>query len=229
MIRILVADDHAVIRRGIRYIVSREGEMSVIGEPANGRELLALAATIEHDLILLDLSMPDSDGLEPRADLREDADEEPRHARRLRRPPPLGRLTPFYSFSSFIALARTIRSRSAAGRCDRSTSACGSSPRSACRSARAPSRMAPAANARGRSIRPGLRASALARDPWRWPLWRRPRAHKRASIDRRSTPRGVPLSHRGAPSPAGLHSARSVRCGPVRRRQVVQERSRRFR
>jgi len=72
MIRILVADDHAVIRRGIRYIVSREGEMSVIGEAANGRELLALAATIEHDLILLDLSMPDSDGLELIKQLKRD-------------------------------------------------------------------------------------------------------------------------------------------------------------
>jgi two-component system, NarL family, invasion response regulator UvrY len=72
MIRILVADDHAVIRRGIRSIVSREGEMSVIGEAANGRELLALAATTEHDLILLDLSMPDSDGLELIKQLKRD-------------------------------------------------------------------------------------------------------------------------------------------------------------
>jgi two-component system invasion response regulator UvrY len=72
MIRILVADDHAVIRRGIRSIVSREGEMSVIGEAANGGELLALAATTEHDLILLDLSMPDSDGLELIKQLKRD-------------------------------------------------------------------------------------------------------------------------------------------------------------
>lgn len=63
-IRILVADDHPVVRRGIRQIITAAGDMRVACEAANGRELLERARTVEHDLVLLDLSMPEMSGLD---------------------------------------------------------------------------------------------------------------------------------------------------------------------
>jgi DNA-binding NarL/FixJ family response regulator len=64
VIRILVADDHPVVRQGIRQIVDSAGNMLVAEEAASGRELLERARTVEHDLILLDLFMPEMSGLD---------------------------------------------------------------------------------------------------------------------------------------------------------------------
>ena len=64
MIRIIVADDHPVVRRGIGQIVAAAGDMRVADEAANGRELLDRARTVDHDLVLLDLSMPEMIGLD---------------------------------------------------------------------------------------------------------------------------------------------------------------------
>jgi len=64
MIRILVADDHPVVRHGIRQIVAATGDMLVADEAASGRELLDRARTVDHDLVLLDLSMPETSGLD---------------------------------------------------------------------------------------------------------------------------------------------------------------------
>jgi DNA-binding NarL/FixJ family response regulator len=64
MIKILVADDHPVVRHGIRRIVAEAGDMLVADEAANGRELLDRARTVDHDLVLLDLSMPETSGLD---------------------------------------------------------------------------------------------------------------------------------------------------------------------
>ena len=63
-IRILVADDHPVVRDGIRQIVATAGDMVVVDEAENGGELLERARTVDHDLVLLDLSMPDASGLD---------------------------------------------------------------------------------------------------------------------------------------------------------------------
>ena len=64
MIRILIADDHPVVRQGVRQIIASVGDMLVADEAANGRELLDRARTVGHDLVLLDLSMPATDGLD---------------------------------------------------------------------------------------------------------------------------------------------------------------------
>jgi two-component system invasion response regulator UvrY len=64
MIRILVADDHPIIRQGLRQIIAAEPDMEIIGEAVDGSSALSLARTIEHDLVLLDLSMPEANGLE---------------------------------------------------------------------------------------------------------------------------------------------------------------------
>ena len=64
IVRILVADDHPVVRQGIRQIFAAAPDMHVADEAANGRELLDRARTVDHDLVLLDLSMPEMSGLD---------------------------------------------------------------------------------------------------------------------------------------------------------------------
>jgi len=63
-IRILLADDHAVLRAGLAALLDARTDMSVIGEAADGAELLTLAEQRQPDLILLDLTMPRLGGLE---------------------------------------------------------------------------------------------------------------------------------------------------------------------
>jgi two-component system invasion response regulator UvrY len=77
MIRIIVADDHPVVRRGIGQIVAAAGDMRVADEAANGRELLDRARTVDHDLVLLDLSMPEMIGLDLLKQLRRERPEIP--------------------------------------------------------------------------------------------------------------------------------------------------------
>jgi two-component system invasion response regulator UvrY len=65
MIRVFISDDHPVVRKGIRQIVSEMPDIVVVGEATTGRETLDLVGhVIPCDLILLDLSLPDRDGLD---------------------------------------------------------------------------------------------------------------------------------------------------------------------
>lgn len=64
MIKILIADDHPVVRHGIRQIITAAGDMRIADEATDGREVLERARTTDHDLVLLDLSMPGPDGLD---------------------------------------------------------------------------------------------------------------------------------------------------------------------
>ncbi|HEX8170451.1 MAG TPA: response regulator transcription factor [Thermoanaerobaculia bacterium] len=61
--RILIADDHALFRDGLRSLLAVEGH-EVIGEARNGREAVALTRELQPDLVLMDVSMPELDGLE---------------------------------------------------------------------------------------------------------------------------------------------------------------------
>ena len=60
--RILIADDHALFRDGLRSLLLTQGH-TVVGEAKNGREAIALAKELKPDLVLMDLSMPEVDGL----------------------------------------------------------------------------------------------------------------------------------------------------------------------
>jgi len=61
-IRILIADDHGVVRQGLRMFLSLDPELEVVGEAANGEEALIMARELEPDVVLMDLLMPVMDG-----------------------------------------------------------------------------------------------------------------------------------------------------------------------
>jgi DNA-binding NarL/FixJ family response regulator len=63
MIRILVADDHPVVREGLRGMLSAESDIEVAGEAASGAEAVALFASLRPDVVLMDLRMPGGDGV----------------------------------------------------------------------------------------------------------------------------------------------------------------------
>jgi NarL family two-component system response regulator LiaR len=62
-IRVLVVDDHLVVRRGIRSLLATEADIEVVGESQNGREAISAAAHLRPDVILMDLVMPEMDGI----------------------------------------------------------------------------------------------------------------------------------------------------------------------
>lgn len=64
MIKIIIADDHSVVRAGIKQIISDSRDMNLAGEAANGGELLQLIEQIECDVVVLDISMPGRNGIE---------------------------------------------------------------------------------------------------------------------------------------------------------------------
>jgi DNA-binding NarL/FixJ family response regulator len=71
-IRVLIVDDHALVREGIRALLSRAEDIAVIGEAGGGREAIALARTLSPDVILMDIAMPDLGGLEATIEIRKD-------------------------------------------------------------------------------------------------------------------------------------------------------------
>jgi two-component system response regulator NreC len=64
MIRIVLADDHAVMRRGLRLVLEQQEDFEVIGEAGDGREAVRLADTLQPDVAVLDITMPNLNGIE---------------------------------------------------------------------------------------------------------------------------------------------------------------------
>jgi two-component system, NarL family, response regulator NreC len=64
VIRVVLADDHALVRDGLRAVLAREPDIAVIGEAADGREALAVVDAMRPDVVVLDLSMPVLNGLD---------------------------------------------------------------------------------------------------------------------------------------------------------------------
>ena len=73
MIRVLIADDHAVVRQGLRTFLDLQEDIEVIGEAGDGEEALALVEQLAPDVVLIDLVMPRVDGIEALRRLRERA------------------------------------------------------------------------------------------------------------------------------------------------------------
>lgn len=63
MIRVLVADDHAIVRTGLRALLNDESSMELVGEASGGYEAMELVEKTQPDVLVLDLSMPDLDGI----------------------------------------------------------------------------------------------------------------------------------------------------------------------
>lgn len=63
-IRVVIADDHAIMRVGIRNILSRSNEICVVGEASNGSEAIQLVHELNPDVLILDMEMPIMDGVE---------------------------------------------------------------------------------------------------------------------------------------------------------------------
>src|SRR5678816_2469476 len=70
MVRILLADDHDVVRRGLREQLSGHDGWEICGEATNGREAVAMALKLKPDVVVLDLSMPELNGLEATRQIR---------------------------------------------------------------------------------------------------------------------------------------------------------------
>jgi DNA-binding NarL/FixJ family response regulator len=70
-VRVLIADDQALFREGLRTLLSTRPEVEVVGEAANGEEVLALIDRVEPDVVLMDLRMPVMDGIVATAHLRD--------------------------------------------------------------------------------------------------------------------------------------------------------------
>lgn len=64
MIRVLIADDHHVVRRGLMFFLKTQKDMDIVGEATNGKEAVQLTANLKPDVILMDLVMPVMDGIE---------------------------------------------------------------------------------------------------------------------------------------------------------------------
>jgi two-component system response regulator NreC len=63
-IRILLADDHAVVRQGFKMILAEQPDMEIVGEAGNGREALKLAEALKPDIVVMDVTMPELNGIE---------------------------------------------------------------------------------------------------------------------------------------------------------------------
>lgn len=70
MTRILIADDHAILREGVRALLANAGDMEVVGEASDGHQAIALAQELEPDAILMDIAMPGLGGLEATVEIR---------------------------------------------------------------------------------------------------------------------------------------------------------------
>jgi NarL family two-component system response regulator LiaR len=69
-IRVLIADDHAVVRQGLKMFLSLNAEFEIIGEATNGAEALRMAHQLTPDVVLMDLLMPEMDGITATAAIR---------------------------------------------------------------------------------------------------------------------------------------------------------------
>lgn len=63
-INVLLADDHRIVRQGLRALLEKEGDIEVVREASNGREAVQFAAEVTPDVVVLDIAMPDMNGIE---------------------------------------------------------------------------------------------------------------------------------------------------------------------
>ena len=69
-IRVLVADDHAIVREGLRALIDQQANMQVVGEAENGRKAVLMAKRLLPDIVIMDVSMPDLNGIDAAHQIR---------------------------------------------------------------------------------------------------------------------------------------------------------------
>jgi DNA-binding NarL/FixJ family response regulator len=69
-IRVLIADDHAIVREGVKALIAMADDMEVVGEASDGREAIARAQALEPDVAVMDIAMPGLGGLEATLEIR---------------------------------------------------------------------------------------------------------------------------------------------------------------
>lgn len=74
-IRVLIAEDHKTVREGLKMIIEAEPDMTVIGEAGNGNEAVRLARQLVPDVVVMDISMPELNGIKATADVKKAAPE----------------------------------------------------------------------------------------------------------------------------------------------------------
>jgi DNA-binding NarL/FixJ family response regulator len=72
-IRVVIADDHTVVRKGIRDLLSDEDDIAVVGEARNGHEAVDLATALQPDVVVMDIAMPELTGVEATRQIRAQA------------------------------------------------------------------------------------------------------------------------------------------------------------
>jgi NarL family two-component system response regulator LiaR len=70
--RVLIADDHRLVREGLRAVLEGEPDLEVVAEAEDGRQVLELCRTLQPDLVLMDVRMPETDGLEAARRIKEE-------------------------------------------------------------------------------------------------------------------------------------------------------------
>ena len=70
-IRVLIADDHTIVRSGVRLLLEAEDDIRIVGEALDGNEALAMTETLQPDVVLMDIAMPGMDGLEATRKLKD--------------------------------------------------------------------------------------------------------------------------------------------------------------
>ncbi len=70
MIRILIADDHAIVRAGLKRIIEEDGSIELVAEAGSGREAVQMVREHQPDVVLLDISMPERSGIDALEDIR---------------------------------------------------------------------------------------------------------------------------------------------------------------
>jgi len=74
-IRIVLADDHAIVRHGLTRAIQQESDMEVIGEASDGHSTVELARELQPDIVMMDISMPDLNGIEATREVQREAPE----------------------------------------------------------------------------------------------------------------------------------------------------------
>ena len=77
-IRVMIVDDHSIVRVGLKQVLEQSGEFEVVGEAADGEEAVRVAASVSPDVVMMDVMMPKKDGVEACREIMESAPETPR-------------------------------------------------------------------------------------------------------------------------------------------------------